>query len=70
MRTGKMVYHNICQHVPYPLSFELRALEALLSETARSFASKTQRLKYICERIVSDIDQDVADLHRLVPIQR
>ena len=70
VRTGQTVYTNICQDVPYPLSFELRVLEALLSETARSFASKTQRLRYICERIVADIDQDVADLHRLVPIQR
>lgn len=56
------------------LPFELKVLEALLSETARAFDTKSKRLAMVAETVIEDINRNfhasVAELQRLIPITR
>ncbi|PRW56958.1 Magnesium transporter MRS2-4 isoform A [Chlorella sorokiniana] len=57
-----------------PLPFELKVLEALLSETARAYANKSKRLAIVAETVLTDINttfsSSAGELQRLIPIQR
>jgi len=56
------------------LPFELKVLESLLAETARSFDTKTKRLGLVAEAVVEDINRNfhasAAELQRFIPVTR
>lgn len=71
---------RIAQHLknaissPSPLPFEMRCLESLLSETARSFEAKCKRLGMVAQTVLDDINasfhNSAGELQRLIPITR
>ncbi|PSC69394.1 Magnesium transporter MRS2-4 [Micractinium conductrix] len=56
------------------LPFELRALEALLSETVRGYATNARRLAVVAETVLADLgageQTSTGELQRLIPIER
>lgn len=54
--------------------FEFRVLEALLAETAHHFESKSRRLSFLAESIVTEVSHSLrastGEIQRLLPIQR
>ncbi|KDD76705.1 hypothetical protein H632_c133p2 [Helicosporidium sp. ATCC 50920] len=56
------------------LPFELRGLEALLSETVVSYSRAGRRLRAVAEAALADVTRDVqasaSELQRMIPIQR
>ena len=61
-------------HQRSALPFELKVLEALLSDTAQAFDKKTKRFNMVAETIMDDINNNfsasAAELSRIIPIAR